>query len=194
MFVPIAEDSRAIVAIGRWVLHEACRTLLEDRWPSVNINVSMRQLYSPTFVEEVRQCLRQSGIAPQRLRFEVTESVIMNSDDPGPITALRAISDLGVLVVMDDFGTGYSNLAALGRMPLHELKLAATFLESVDRDFEDDAADLQILGTVVDLAHNLGLIVTAEGVETTAQDLRIRQLGCDVGQGWYYASAAPLPA
>jgi sensor c-di-GMP phosphodiesterase-like protein len=94
---------------------------------------------------------------------------------------------------MDDFGTGYSNLAALGRLPLHELKLAGTFLESVGPDVLGAPAALQILSTVVDLAHNLGLTVTAEGVETTAQDRWIRRLGCDVGQGWYYASAAPVP-
>jgi EAL domain-containing protein (putative c-di-GMP-specific phosphodiesterase class I) len=189
MFVGIAEETSAIVALGRWVLEQACRDLAHSPWPSVNINVSVRQLYSPTFVAEVLRCLDVNELAPDRLRIEVTESVIMNVDDPGPLAALRTLDRLGVRIVMDDFGTGYSNLAALRRLPLHELKLAGAFMAG-----PVDEVDLKILTTLVDLAHTLGLTVTAEGVETPAQDTQVRVIGCDIGQGWWYARPAPLPA
>jgi EAL domain-containing protein (putative c-di-GMP-specific phosphodiesterase class I) len=159
----------------------------------VNINTSVRQLYLPSFVDEVRRCLDEGGLEPDRLRIEVTESVIMHADDPGPMTALRKLADLGVRIVMDDFGTGYSNLAALRRLPLHELKLAGTFLKGLGADRNADAVDIKILATLVDLAHTLGLIVTAEGVETQAQDDLVRAIGCDVAQGWLYAMPGPGP-
>ena len=194
LFVRIAEESSAIVPIGRWVLEKACSDLLLSSWPSVNINTSVRQLYLPSFVDEVRRCLDEGGLAPDRLRIEVTESVIMHADDPGPMTALRKLADLGVRIVMDDFGTGYSNLAALRRLPLHELKLAGTFLKGQGADRSADAVDIKILATLVDLAHSLGLIVTAEGVETRAQDDLVRAIGCDVAQGWLYAMPGPGPS
>jgi diguanylate cyclase (GGDEF)-like protein/PAS domain S-box-containing protein len=193
VFVRIAEESSAIVPIGRWVLERACRDLARSSWPAVNINVSVRQLYSPTFVDDVRSALADAGLAPSRLRIEVTETVIMHADDPGPLTTLKTLADLGVRIVMDDFGTGYSNLAALRRLPWHELKLAGTFLEGLRADQTADAVDIQILATLVELAHILGLTVTAEGVETQAQDERVRAIGCDVGQGWRYAPPGPPP-
>jgi EAL domain-containing protein (putative c-di-GMP-specific phosphodiesterase class I) len=191
-FVRIAEESRAILSIGRWVLEQACRTLCETTWPSINVNVSPRQLYSPTFVPDVRHCLDSTGVAANRLRFEVTESVVMNSHDPEPLQALRAVAELGVTIALDDFGTGYSNLAALRRLPLSELKLAGTLLETLDGSHHGPPADPRIVATVVDLAHQLGLTVTAEGVETPAQDQLVRSIGCDVGQGWLYDLTHPV--
>ena len=193
LFVRIAEESSAIIPIGRWVLQQACADLAISSWPAVNINASVRQLYSPTFVDDVRRCLDLEGLSPSRLRIEVTESVIMHADDPGPLTSLHTLAELGIRIVMDDFGTGYSNLAALRRFPLHELKLAGTFLKGLGVDQTADAVDIKILATLVDLAHTLGLIVTAEGVETAAQDERVRAIGCDVAQGWLYATPGPGP-
>lgn len=192
LVVPLAEENSGIIPIGRWVLDQACLDLSGSDWPTVNINVSVRQLYSPTFVGDVERALKRNGLTPGQLRIEITESVIMQESDPGPVTLLRALADLGVRIVMDDFGTGYSNLAALRRFPLHELKLAGTFLKGLGTQGSADEVDLKILATLVDLAHSLGLVVTAEGVETEAQDELVRTIGCDVGQGWYYAPAAPL--
>jgi EAL domain-containing protein (putative c-di-GMP-specific phosphodiesterase class I) len=158
----------------------------------VNINVSVRQLYSKTFVDDVRECLEAAELSPERLRIEVTESVIMHADEPGALTALKTLADFGVRIVMDDFGTGYSNLAALRRLPLSELKLAATFLEGLRTESPVDRVDLTMLAALVDLAHTLDLTVTAEGVETAAQDDWVRTIGCDLAQGWYYG--APTPA
>jgi diguanylate cyclase (GGDEF)-like protein/PAS domain S-box-containing protein len=193
LFIRLAEENSAIIPIGRWVLDQACLDLAGSTWPTVNINASVRQLYSPTFVEDIRRALDRNQLVPEQLRIEITESVIMHDTDPGPLASLRVLADAGVRIVMDDFGTGYSNLAALRRFPLHELKLAGTFLKGLGTEREVDAVDLKILATLVDLAHSLGLVVTAEGVETSAQDERVRTIGCDIGQGWYYGSAAPLP-
>jgi EAL domain-containing protein (putative c-di-GMP-specific phosphodiesterase class I) len=192
LFIRLAEENSAIIPIGRWVLDQACLDLAGSNWPTVNINASVRQLYSPTFVEDVRRALECHQLTPEQLRIEITESVIMQDGDPGPLASLRTLADLGVRIVMDDFGTGYSNLAALRRFPLHELKLAGTFLKGLGTQRDVDAVDLKILATLVDLAHSLGLVVTAEGVETPAQDERVRTIGCDIGQGWYYGAAAPL--
>ncbi|HEY6794861.1 MAG TPA: EAL domain-containing protein, partial [Kineosporiaceae bacterium] len=193
LFVSIAEESSAIIPIGRWVLDSACADLAAaPEWPAVNINVSIRQLYSPTFVHDVRSALQGSGIAPNRLRIEVTERVLMGTDDQLPLATLRELSDLGVQIVLDDFGTGYANIAALRRFPLHELKLAGTFVEATSRRSADgpDPVDVEVLKTLVGLAHTLGLTVTAEGVETPEQAELVRSVGCDVGQGWFYGADA----
>jgi len=186
LFVSIAEESSAIIPIGRWALDTACADLAENPdWPAVNVNVSIRQLYSPTFVKDVRNALDGSSLSPDRLRIEVTERVLMGTDDEVPLGTLRSLSDLGVRIVLDDFGTGYSNLAALRRFPLHELKLAGTFVQAATAD-DADPVDVQFVATLVGLAHTLGLLVTAEGVETERQAQLVRAVGCDVGQGWFY--------
>ena len=190
-FVPVAEDSQVIVPLGRWVLEQACQDLAASPWPSVNINVSVRQLYSPTLVDDVKRCLHDNALAPHRLRVEVTESVIVDEDGAGPLGALRQLAELGVRIVMDDFGTGYSNLAALRLLPLHEIKLAGTFLSGLRPGTPPDPVDRRILATLVDLAHALGLVVTAENIETREQDQQVRALGCDVGQGHYYGAPGP---
>ena len=191
LFVSNAEESSAIIPIGRWVLECACADLAEaPHWPSMNINVSIRQLYSPTFVADVRRALSSSGIAPHRLRIEITERVLMGTDDQLPLATLRELADLGVRIVLDDFGTGYSNLAALRRFPLHELKLAGTFMAGTSPS-GPDPIDVEVLATLVGLAHTLGLTVTAEGVENPRQAELVASVGCDVGQGWYYGTDSP---
>ncbi|MBT0773696.1 EAL domain-containing protein [Kineosporia sp. J2-2] len=189
MFIRIAEENAAILPIGRWVLDRACADLAASAWPAVNINVSVRQLYSPQFVDDVRRALDLAELDPSMLRVEITESVVMNLDDPEPVAVLDTLTGLGARLVMDDFGTGYSNLAALRRLPWDELKLAGAFLESTRGGRPWNPTDQRILSTLVDLAHSIDLLVTAEGVETAEQDEQVRAIGCDVGQGWYYARA-----
>ena len=191
-FLEIAEESSTIEPIGRWVIDQACRDLAASDWPAVNINVSLRQLHCPHFVDDVRRSLDDAGLDPSRLRMEISESVIMNSNDPGPLRELRRLADLGVRIVVDGFGAGYSNLTALRRLPLHELKISARSLQGLDPDQPPDPVDTRILTTLVTLAHTLGLTVAAEGVETAAQAELVRAMGCDLGQGWFFAPADVL--
>ncbi|GAA3640146.1 cyclic Di-GMP phosphodiesterase RmdA [Kineosporia mesophila] len=192
MFIRIAEENAAILPIGRWVLDRACADMAVSAWPAVNINVSVRQLYSPRFLNDIKCALDLAQIEPSMLRVEITESVVMNLDDPEPVAVLDTLVNMGVRLVMDDFGTGYSNLAALRRLPWHELKLAGAFLESSRAGQAWSPTDQRILQTLVELAHSIDLLVTAEGVETAEQDRQVREIGCDVGQGWFYARPAPV--
>jgi diguanylate cyclase (GGDEF)-like protein/PAS domain S-box-containing protein len=186
-FIGVAERSSVISSIGRWVLDQTCQDLeAHPWWPAVSINVSVRELYHPGFAADVARRLAASGLQPHRLRIEVTESIVVHADRPGPLAALTALAELGVGIAMDDFGTGYSNLHSLRRLPLQELKLAETFVRGLDAP-APDPLDLKFLDTIVDLSHSMGLLVTAEGVETATQHRRVRDAGCDVGQGWYYA-------
>jgi diguanylate cyclase (GGDEF)-like protein/PAS domain S-box-containing protein len=193
-FVGLAEETGLIVPLGRWVLETACREAV--RWqdgpqqgPFISVNVAARQFHDPNLVDDVRRILSTTGLAPDRLQLELTESAFMGTAEES-FADLRALSALGVRIAIDDFGTGYSNLAYLGRLPVHELKLAGPFIAGLcpngdDRPGADD--DDEIVSAMVALAHRLGLSVTAEGVETAAQADRLRALGCDLGQGYFFA-------
>ena len=194
-FISLAEESGLIVPLGRAVLLEACRqaTRWADQDPPLrllmSVNLAARQVREPGFVDDVRQVLSATGWPAELLQLELTESAVMGTDTDS-ITALRALADLGVRIAIDDFGTGYSNLAYLQHLPVHTLKLAGTFVTGGHgRGFE--GVDGDVLTVLVQLAHVLGLSVTAESVETADQFTRLRDIGCDTGQGWYFAPALP---
>ena len=190
-FITLAEETSLIFPIGRWVLEEACRQA--TRWQeeygdgedalSVAVNVSARQLQQEQggIVAEVERVLAMTGLAPRCLHLEITESVLME-DVPQNISTLAELRALGVHVEIDDFGTGYSSLAYLKRFPVDGLKMDKSFIDKLDSD-EESAA---IVEAMVSLARALNLRVIAEGVETPAQLARLRFLGCDVGQGYYF--------
>jgi diguanylate cyclase (GGDEF)-like protein len=193
-FVPVAERSGMIGMLGRWVLREACdqaaawQRRFPDATPLVSVNVSGRQCTDPGLLDEVTQALADSGLAPANLQLELTETVLMQSYDrtyDRPVQTLRALSDLGVRIVIDDFGIGYSNLAYLRHLPVHGLKLAGAFMAGI-RAPASDRVDEQIVETVIGLAHTLGMTVTAEGVENADQASRLAALGCDLAQGWHF--------
>ncbi|GHF62329.1 GGDEF domain-containing protein [Kitasatospora xanthocidica] len=204
-FIPLAEESGAIVPLGKWVLEESCRqarqwlTEFPDTETFVSVNLAARQIWDSDIVADVARALELTALPARLLQLEITESALLG---PGgrPLQALQALADMGVRIAIDDFGTGYSNLAYLSRLPVHVLKLDGTFIEG----FRDPApaadrpglprlgsrrsdADEQIVGAMVQLAHTLGLTVTAEGIESAAQAERLRLTGCDTAQGWYFA-------
>ncbi|WTN57870.1 EAL domain-containing protein [Streptomyces sp. NBC_00626] len=194
-FIPLAEEDGSIVELGRWVLRTACAQA--RRWqvehpeaPPVfmSVNVAVRQVWDSDLVADVAQILAETGLPPELLQLELIESAVMGSTGR-PLQALRALSDMGVRIAIDDFGTGYSNLAYLSRLPVSVLKLDGAFVRGFEGDGSTPAepADAMIVEALVQLAHRLGLTVTAECVETAEQAERLRRLGCDTGQGWLYS-------
>ncbi|WP_267887140.1 putative bifunctional diguanylate cyclase/phosphodiesterase [Streptomyces specialis] len=196
-FIGLAEENGAIVPLGRWALAEACRQArrwqLEHPGPPlfVSVNVAVRQVWDSDLVSDVAGALRDSGLPSGLLQLELTESAVMGSAGR-PLQALQALSDMGVRIAIDDFGTGYSNLAYLSRLPVRALKLDGTFVRGFRTARHLNPADETIVTSLVQLAHKLGLTVTAECVEGPAQAERLRRIGCDTGQGWHYAR--PMPA
>jgi EAL domain-containing protein (putative c-di-GMP-specific phosphodiesterase class I) len=213
MFVPLAEDTGFIVRLGRWVLERACRQAAT--WAAtdpgkrllVSVNLAARQVREPEIVDDVAAVLEQTGWPPQLLQLELTESALMGTPD-GSLAALHALAEMGVRIAIDDFGTGYSNLVYLRHLPVHALKLAGPFVTGTaatpgppgappQRPADAtaiDHVDREVVGLIIRLAHTLGLAVTAESVETAAQCAHLHGLGCDTGQGWFFARAVPAAA
>ncbi|HKT01244.1 MAG TPA: bifunctional diguanylate cyclase/phosphodiesterase [Rugosimonospora sp.] len=185
-FIGLAEDTGAIVPLGITLLEQACRQavawLRYARGPFyVSVNLAVRQIRQPGLVANVAEILDRTGLPPAALQLEITESAALGADTE-TFQVLRGLTDLGVRIVVDDFGTGYSNLASLHIWPLHGIKLAGTFVEHLGTQAGHDA----FLGAVVSFAQRLGLAVTAEGVETAEQARRLRGIGCETAQGWYF--------
>jgi diguanylate cyclase (GGDEF)-like protein len=187
-FIPLAEESGVIVEVGRWVLREACSVIAgwgDDpvlNGLSVAVNVSGRQLREPGLAQTVASALVESGLSADRLLLEVTESVLMENDKVA-VSLLEELRRSGIRLAVDDFGTGYSSLGALLRLPIDQLKLDRSFVSGLPDD--DDAGT--IARAVVSLGHNLNLTVLAEGIETEAQLVALREFGCDLGQGYLFA-------
>lgn len=190
-FIPIAEETGLIEAIGAWMLDESCRQLAVWRAANLHgfriaVNLSAHQLRNPLLVDLVRTALAQHSLGEGDLELEVTESVAMSNPERA-IAQLQALRALGVHLAIDDFGTGYSSLVYLKRLPIQVLKLDREFV----RDIETDINDAQISTATLALAHGLGLKVVAEGVETPAQQAFLTAHGCDILQG--YGIGRPMP-
>jgi len=191
-FIYLAEQTALIVPLGRHVLEHACGQA--RRWhdrsadpPFVSVNLAIRQTADPGLVEDVIRTLDHTGLPADRLQLEITESAVMESEEE-TLIVLRKLADLGVRLALDDFGTGYSNLAYLGRLPISSIKLAGSFTQRLD---EPEAIDRRILAGIITLAQDVGLHVTAEGIETPGHARELAALGCDTGQGWLLGRPAP---
>ncbi|WP_308288892.1 putative bifunctional diguanylate cyclase/phosphodiesterase [Streptomyces humicola] len=193
-FIGLAEENGSIVQLGRWVLAESCRRA--RAWQKdhpddpifVSVNVAVRQVWDSDLVTDVATILDETGLPPELLQLELTESAVMGSAGR-PLQALHALSEMGVRIAIDDFGTGYSNLSYLSRLPVAALKLDGSFVRGFRSHEHPNAADETIVEALVQLAHRLGLTVTAECVESADQAERLRRIGCDTGQGWFYSRA-----
>ncbi len=193
-FLPLAEETGLILPIGRFVLKEAARQVCEWQGlhPSepllmVSVNLSARQFRHPDLVGDISRTLEETGLDPRTLKLEITESIAVD-DLESTIDTLRELKGMGIKLAIDDFGTGYSSLSYLKRFPIDVLKVARPFVDGLGHDPEDTA----VVRATVAFAKAFNLHVTGEGIETAEQLAQLRALGCDSGQGYYFAK--PLPS
>jgi EAL domain-containing protein (putative c-di-GMP-specific phosphodiesterase class I) len=192
-FIPLAEETGLIVPIGRWVLEQACQQVRvwharEPQRPLLlSVNLSPRQFKNPLLVDEISQCLKTTGFPPYQLQLEITESTGFEEMASANATLWR-LKDLGVRIALDDFGTGYSALGYLKHYPVDTIKLDRSFVQGLGHNSQDTA----IIHAVVAFARALSLSITAEGIETAEQLDHLNRLGCEYGQGYYFAR--PVPA
>ncbi|MEO7424259.1 MAG: EAL domain-containing protein, partial [Fibrobacteria bacterium] len=188
-FIPLAEDTGLIIPIGRWVLWQSCRQLVE--WQklfkngqdlTMSVNLSGKQLQDLDLVRQIQAVLKETGMAPASLKLEVTESAIMENPEKAA-AILTSLRDLGIQLSLDDFGTGYSSLSYLHRFPFHNLKIDRSFVSKL----EAGAKDAEIVKVINALAKNLGMDVVAEGIETPGQWALLNELACAYGQGYYFS-------
>jgi diguanylate cyclase (GGDEF)-like protein/PAS domain S-box-containing protein len=193
-FIPVAEETGLIIPIGEWVLEESVRQISEwhrmfpNKQLSVSVNLSAKQLMHPNLIKQVSEIMRSSALPPACLKLEVTESTVMDNAE----TALEVLSELcalGVRLSTDDFGTGYSSLSYLHRFPFERLKIDRSFIGKLDSDEKSE----EIVRTIVTLAENLHLEVVAEGIETEAHFLKLREFGCYLGQGYLFSKPVAAP-
>ncbi|GAC1441395.1 MAG: hypothetical protein NVSMB55_09020 [Mycobacteriales bacterium] len=190
LFIPLAEATGSIVALGRWVLEQACAQAAswhgEGLALTMAVNLSTLQVGHPDLVETVSQTLRITGLDAHNLGFEVTESAVME-DAEAAVVVLNALTALGTSLSIDDFGTGYSSLIYLKRYPIRALKIDRAFVSGMGANEEDDA----IVASVIALARAVGGTCVAEGIETAEQFAALRALGCRYGQGWLFGKGVP---
>jgi diguanylate cyclase (GGDEF)-like protein len=191
-FIPVAEETGLIVDIGRWVLEAAC--MQAAQWQRdghgpllLTVNVSARQFLHRDLFDVVAGALAHSGLPPSQLGLEITESMLVHQAKEVTETLTR-MDELGVRLAIDDFGTGYSSLTYLKRFPVHDIKVDQSFV----RDITSDPDDAAIVRAIIAMARSLAISVTAEGVETRAQFEILRELGCDLCQGYLFSR--PVPA
>lgn len=196
-FIDIAENNGLIVPLTAYVIKQACRQACgwsansTDCQPFVSVNVCAHNINDPGFFPLVERVLADTGLPAGALQLEITETTSLNKETTSG-TRLQELSDLGVRIAIDDFGTGFSNLAYLHTLPLDVVKLAGELIANLGSDIHDRLADEHIARAIIDLAHTLGLTVTAKQVDTPNQAARLRTLGCDTAQGWHFAKPLPL--
>lgn len=196
-FISVAEETGLIIPLGHWVLHEACRQLRQwqtyystrsstETLPlTVSVNISGRQFGQPNLIEHIQQVLQATGLEARSLKLEITESVLMDNAETATAILLQ-LKALGIQLHMDDFGTGYSSLSYLHRFPVDTLKIDRSFISRMGINEDNDIEGISIVQTIVTLAQNLGIGVTAEGIETAEQLAQLKELKCTCGQGYFF--------
>jgi len=192
--VPVAEETGLIIPVGQWVMQEACLQLKEwqVKFPlvpplSVSVNVSGKQLLNTDFINRMRVILKETGIAPDSLAMEITESLLLESDAAFS-AQLDGLVQLGIHLHIDDFGKGYSSYSYLQRLPLKSIKIDSVFI----RKIAEGGEDTEIVRSIIMLARSLNMSAIAEGVETEAQYAKLKDLQCHFAQGYFFAK--PLPS
>jgi EAL domain-containing protein (putative c-di-GMP-specific phosphodiesterase class I) len=195
-FIKLAEDTNAIVPLGTWILKTACRQTaawhqgrLADNPPTITVNVSPLQLHHHTFVEDVRSALVTTGLQPGSLILEITESALVD-DTAENLALFLELKALGVRLAIDDFGTGYSSLSYLQRFPFDILKIDKSFVDGVG----GGGTDVAFARTIIALGGMLNLRVLAEGIEHANQHAQLKELGCELGQGFLFAKPLDVAA
>jgi EAL domain-containing protein (putative c-di-GMP-specific phosphodiesterase class I) len=191
-FISLAEQTGQIIPLGLWILRQACAEMADfnasrERALRVAVNISSLQFVRDGFLDDVRRVLNETGIPPQLLELEVTESVLLDGTAP-VIELMETLKTLGVRVALDDFGTGYSSLSYLRDLPVHKVKLDRSFVEKTATDHRFAA----IVQGVITMAHHMDMIVVAEGIETREQQEDLARRHCDVLQGYLFARPMPL--
>ena len=201
LFIPVLEETGLIASLGSWVIRHAARQLQawRDAYPDiasglrVSVNVSGRQFAKPGLIDHVESALADCGLPAACLTLEITESVMMTNADQAAAT-LTALHQRGITIAVDDFGVGYSSLSQLHRFPIDALKIDRSFTARLGDDKpapeptpERRHSDAEIVRTIITLAHDLGLTVTAEGIENALQLHRLKALHCEFGQGYLFA-------
>jgi EAL domain-containing protein (putative c-di-GMP-specific phosphodiesterase class I) len=186
VFIPVAEETGSIIEIGDWILNEACMQMKmwHDRFPSlsllsINVNISGRQFAQPNFVEKLKNTLKNTDLNPTTLKLEITESVLLNSEQTESelFTSLR---DMGVHLQIDDFGTGYSSLSYIQHIPVDVIKIDQSFVQELG----NGEKYIELIHAIIRMANSLGMETTAEGIETLEQREVLKSMGCNYGQGF----------
>ena len=185
-FIPMAEKTGLIIPIGEWVIREACEKGAKLQNVKIAVNLSARQFHQDNLVESIQKILEETGMTPEYLELEITESALIHSVESA-IIKMEQLIHLGTTISLDDFGTGYSSLSYLKRFPIDMLKIDKSFIDELTTDPESEV----IVKTIIVMAHSLGLKVIAEGVETQEQLSMLGERGCDQAQG--YLITRPLP-
>ena len=192
-FIPIAEESQAIISIGDWVIDAACAQLKQwesnelTRTLSLSVNISAKEFRAENFVEKLKMTIRHHAINPSKLRFELTEGMLI-SDINDAIETMNKLNELGIYFELDDFGTGYSSLQYLKRLPVYQLKIDRTFV----RDVVESVNEQGIVRAIIAMAEALQIRVLAEGVETKAQRQHLADIGCNYFQGYLFGKPVPI--
>ncbi len=191
-FIPVAEECGLIEQLGEWVMRTACQQ--GQRWlaegfavPRLSVNVSVREMRSPDYVDRVTAILAQTGFPAERLEIEVTESIIQSVDQS--LSLFTRLKALGVQIAIDDFGTGFSSLSLLKSLPIDRIKIDRAFVQALP----DDKHSRELCRTIVSLADSLGMAVTAEGIETQPQRQFLQSLRCEEGQGYLFSHPLSEP-